>query len=113
MRTIAERRSDPADDLVSTLIHSEVDGEALSDQEIVNESLLILIGGDETTRHRAQRRHGTATAPSGPAPGASRTIPMPFLGNGGDCVRWSSPIKNMARTLTRDTDFFGAQLKAG
>ncbi len=28
MRTIAERRSDPADDLVSTLIHSAVDGEA-------------------------------------------------------------------------------------
>ncbi len=112
MRTIAERRSDPADDLVSTLIHSAVDGEALSDQEIVNESLLILIGGDETTRHvlsggmeqllrHPDQRRELVDDPD--------TIPLAME----EMLRWSSPIKNMARTMTRDTDFFGAQLKAG
>ncbi|MEV3974924.1 cytochrome P450 [Streptomyces sp. NPDC050698] len=112
MRTIAERRSDPADDLVSTLIHSEVDGEALSDQEIVNESLLILIGGDETTRHvlsggmEQLLRHADQHRELVDDPDA---IPLAME----EMLRWSSPIKNMARTLTRDTDFFGAQLKAG
>lgn len=32
-------------------INSEVEGQRLSDDEIVMETLLILIGGDETTRH--------------------------------------------------------------
>ncbi len=41
----------PQDDLMSVLVHAEVDGDRLSDDEIVQESLLILIGGDETTRH--------------------------------------------------------------
>ena len=49
---IADRRSKPPqDDLVSILCHAEIDGERLDDESIINESLLILIGGDETTRH--------------------------------------------------------------
>ena len=32
-------------------LHAEVDGERLDDESIVQETLLILIGGDETTRH--------------------------------------------------------------
>ena len=50
-RTIAARRAEPADDLFTVLVHAEVDGQRLSDDELVFESLLILVGGDETTRH--------------------------------------------------------------
>ena len=49
---IADRRSKPQQsDLISLLCHSEVNGERLDDESIVQETLLILIGGDETTRH--------------------------------------------------------------
>src|SRR5690606_19851376 len=48
---IARRRAEPTDDLMSVLVHAEVDGERLDDESIIHESLLILIGGDETTRH--------------------------------------------------------------
>ena len=48
---IAGRREQPTDDLVSVLVHAEVDGDRLDDDEIVFESLLLLVGGDETTRH--------------------------------------------------------------
>ena len=51
MGMIAERKAEPTDDLVSVLVHAEVDGEKLADHEIVTEVLLLLIGGDETTRH--------------------------------------------------------------
>ncbi|EUA51875.1 putative cytochrome P450 [Mycobacterium xenopi 3993] len=51
LETIAARRKEPTDDLTSVLVHAEVDGERLTDEEIVSETLLILIGGDETTRH--------------------------------------------------------------
>ena len=49
---IADRRSKPPqDDLVSILCDAEIDGERLDDESIIQESLLILIGGDETSRH--------------------------------------------------------------
>ena len=45
-RVIADRKVNPRDDLVSLLVSGEVDGESLNDEEILQESLLILIGGD-------------------------------------------------------------------
>src|SRR5919109_33166 len=48
---IADRRAKPRDDLISVLCHAEIDGERLDDESLVQETLLILIGGDETTRH--------------------------------------------------------------
>jgi cholest-4-en-3-one 26-monooxygenase len=51
MELIEQRRSAPADDLVSALVHAEFDGDRLSDDDIIMDVLLILVGGDETTRH--------------------------------------------------------------
>ena len=51
MDIIAKRRAEPTDDLFSILVNAEVEGQRMSDDEIVMETLLILIGGDETTRH--------------------------------------------------------------
>ena len=48
---IEERKTEPTDDLVSVLVHAEVEGSRLEDHQIVTEVLLLLIGGDETTRH--------------------------------------------------------------
>ena len=48
---VADRRARPRDDLMSMLVHAEIDGERLDDDALLQESLLILIGGDETTRH--------------------------------------------------------------
>ena len=50
-RVVAERRRNPGDDLISILVNAEIDGERLSDEDVIGETLLILIGGDETTRH--------------------------------------------------------------
>ena len=36
---------------MSVLVHAEIDGQQLDDDALLQESLLILIGGDETTRH--------------------------------------------------------------
>ena len=50
-RVAEDRRKDAADDLMSILVHAEVDGDRLDADSVISESLLILIGGDETTRH--------------------------------------------------------------
>src|SRR5829696_7868277 len=45
-----DRRKDPGDDLISLLIAAEEDGDRLSDDELVNLVLNILVGGVDTTQ---------------------------------------------------------------
>ena len=111
-RVAEERRGCPADDLMSILVHAEIDGDRLDLPSVLMESLLILIGGDETTRHvisggawqvlndRSQWERIVAD------PG---TMPVALE----EMLRWVTPIKNMARVVTTDVELRGQQLKAG
>ncbi|WP_285028925.1 cytochrome P450 [Mycolicibacterium sp. lyk4-40-TYG-92] len=110
MDVIKDRRANPTDDLFSVFINSEVEGQRMADEEIVMETLLILIGGDETTRHtlsggteqlmRNRDQWDRLAADPSLMPGAVEEM-----------LRWTSPIKNMCRTLTADTVFYGTELK--
>jgi cytochrome P450 family 142 subfamily A polypeptide 1 len=111
-KVIADRAQNPRDDLVSVLVHAEVDGDRLEHDEVVHESLLILVGGDETTRHvisggmeqlllHPDQRQALADDRS--------KIPTAVE----EMLRWVSPIKNMCRTVTRDTEFMGQHLREG
>ena len=46
---LAERRAHPQDDLMTALVHAEVDGEHLSEDELLGFCLLLLVAGHETT----------------------------------------------------------------
>lgn len=46
---IAERRKKPADDLTSALLEAEIDGDRLTDQEVLGFMFLMVIAGNETT----------------------------------------------------------------
>jgi cytochrome P450 family 142 subfamily A polypeptide 1 len=112
MGMIAARKDEPTDDLVSVLVHSVVDGKKLADHEIVTEVLLLLIGGDETTRHTLSG--GTAQLLRHPSQHAALVNDLDLLPNAiEEMLRWTSPVKNMARTLTADTKFHGTQLHEG
>ena len=110
---IADRRSKPPqDDLVSILCYAEIDGEMLDDESIIQESLLILIGGDETTRHvitdgmLALLEHPDQQAILADEPDAIDTGVEELL-------RWVSPIKNMARSVMLDVEVGGQHLHEG
>jgi len=113
LRVIADRRSKPPqDDLMSVLVHAEIDGGGLSDEELVQESLLILVGGDETTRHVISG--GMQALIENPAERAKliadpRKIPTAVE----ELLRWVTPIVNMNRTATRDTELRGEKVRAG
>jgi cytochrome P450 family 142 subfamily A polypeptide 1 len=109
---IRERREQPTDDLMSVLVHAEVDGDRLASDEVVHESLLILVGGDETTRHvvsggmeqlllHPDQRQLLLDDPTKIAVAVE------------EMLRWVSPIKNMCRTVTHDVEFMDRQLHAG
>jgi cytochrome P450 len=53
---IEKRRDDPSDDLISTLIRAEQDGDRLSEVECMNLVLNVLVGGVDTTQ--SQLAHG-------------------------------------------------------
>jgi cytochrome P450 family 142 subfamily A polypeptide 1 len=101
------------DDLVGVLCHAEIDGDSLDDDSLVHETLLILIGGDETTRHvisggveellaHPDQMACLAADPAGVMPGAVEEM-----------LRWVSPIKNMARTARHDVELCGAEIRKG
>ena len=112
METTAKRRAEPTDDLFSVLVNAEVDGQRLADDEIVFETLLILIGGDETTRHTLSG--GTEQLLRHPDQWDRLVADREHLpGAVEEMLRWTSPVKNMARTAMRDNEFHGTQIRKG
>lgn len=112
MGMITARKEQPTDDLVSVLVHAEVEGSKLEDHEIVTEVLLLLIGGDETTRHTLSG--GTRQLLLHPEQHRRLVNDLDLLPNAiEEMLRWTAPVKNMARTMTADVDFHGTQLKEG
>ena len=110
---VADRRAKPRqDDLMSILVHAEIDGEGLDDDALLQESLLILVGGDETTRHvisggmDALLRHPDQYALLRREP-ARVTVAIEEM------LRWVTPIQNMNRTATRDVELCGESIRAG
>ena len=110
---IADRRSKPpTDDLISVLCEAEIDGDRLDDNSIVEETLLILIGGDETTRHVITG--GTIALMAFPDQRQRLIDDRELLPNAvEEMLRWVSPIKNMNRTVTRETQLGGVTLPEG
>lgn len=112
MGAMAARKENPTDDLVSLLVHGEIDGERLTDEEIAHESLLILVGGDETTRHvitesaLALIQHPDQRRKLLEDRSRLKVAVEEFL-------RWVSPIKNMNRTATQDTELRGQKIREG
>ena len=111
-RVVADRRARPRDDLMSVLVQAVIDGEKLSDDDLLQEGLLILVGGNETTRHvltggcealcrHPEQLHRLAADP--------KRIPIAVE----EMLRWVTPIQNMNRTATRDTELRGQQIRAG
>ncbi len=108
---IEERRGGSAEDLVSLVVNT-TDEEPLSEVDLVFETMLVLVGGDETTRHvisggvEALLRHPDQLAmlqrDPGLLPGAIEEM-----------LRWVTPVRNMNRTATRDVEVNGQQVKEG
>jgi cholest-4-en-3-one 26-monooxygenase len=108
---VAKRRSEPGDDLISTLVHAEVGGEPLSDERIMDNALLLLVGGNETTRnvitgglhalltHRDQWE--ALVADPSLVPGAVE-----------ECLRWVTPLVNMNRHTTTEVELRGVTIPA-
>jgi cytochrome P450 family 142 subfamily A polypeptide 1 len=110
---VEARRAQPRDDLISAWVHAEIDGEPLSVEEIINEAILLLDGGAETTR--AVIGQTVLALIEHPAERQKLLDDPSRIGRSGveEFIRWVTPILNMRRTVTEDHDFHGQQLHKG
>jgi cytochrome P450 len=111
-RMIAERREQPTDDLTSVLVHAEIDGERLTEHEIVMGFFLLVAAGNDSTK---------ATYTSGMLalmehPDQMRTLaedPSLIAGAVEECLRMYPAFAHFRRTATRDTEVAGQPIAEG
>ncbi len=109
---IAERRQRPGDDLISVLVHSEIDGERLEEFDLLMFCMTLLVAGNETTRNLLSHgAHALAAYPDQRALLARDPTLMPSAVE--EMLRWGSPVGSFMRTATRDTELRGTRLHAG
>jgi methyl-branched lipid omega-hydroxylase len=108
-----DRRDSPHDDLTTSLVQAEVDGERLSSAEIASFFILLAVAGNETTRNAIS--HGVLALTRYPE--QRQKWWAEFDGVSGsaveEIVRWASPVIYMRRTLTRDIELNGTKMSAG
>jgi cytochrome P450 len=96
-----QRRVDPRDDLVTKLVQSEVSGERLTKAQFDNFFCLLIVAGNETTRHAIS--HGTKALVDHPDQWQRlRDDPglMPLAAE--EILRFGSPTMHFRRTATQD-----------
>ena len=109
---IAERRENPTDDLTSVLVHAEVEGEKLSEEEIVMGFFLLVAAGNDSTK---------ATYTSGMRALMERPDQMKMLvddpslipGAVEECLRMFPAFAHFRRTAMEDTEIAGCPIGDG
>jgi cytochrome P450 family 130 len=109
---VALRRSDPRHDLLSSLLAAEIDGERLSDDELLAFGFALLIGGNDTTTNLI----GNGLELVARHPNARRQLranPELIPGAVEEMLRAASPTHTSPRTATCDIDLHGGTIPAG
>lgn len=105
----AARAAAPGDDLLSAILTARVLDRLLGAKDRMHEALLLLVGGDETTRHvlsggvlalLEDRRHWDTLRV------APERIPRAVE----EMLRWVTPVKSIARTALADVELGGQRI---
>lgn len=109
---VKQKRARPENDLISELAAAEVDGERLTDDEIVSFLRLLVIAGAETTYHlMGSALVGLLRDPALLASvRADRDRIEPLLQ---ETLRWESPVQIITREAGRDAVLSGLAIPEG
>jgi cytochrome P450 len=110
---IAEhKRRHPADDLITTLVHAEVDGRPLSDEEFEMFFFLLSVAGNDTTRSAIPA--GVLAFLENPDQRQRLLDDWDLLPSAvEEVLRFCPPVIHFRRTATEDVELRGARIKAG
>ncbi|MFL5351996.1 cytochrome P450 [Archangium sp.] len=111
-QVLEERRREPRDDLMSDLLSAHVDGEALTQTELMGFMFLLLIGGLETTVHLLSA--SVLKLQEDPALMARlRAEPELIPRFIDEMLRHSGPVHGIVRLTTDDVELGGAHVPRG
>jgi cytochrome P450 len=106
----AERRRRPREDLISALVEAREGGDRLTENELVNTCVTMLVAGHETTRNLIG--NATMTLLRHPEQLARlRAEPDLLQSTIEECLRFESPIQRGWRRVAEDTELLGTQLR--
>ena len=110
---IAQRRREPGNDLLTALVQAEVDGERLTDDDIVSFFGLLIVAGNDTTRQSTS--HGMKALTDFPDQRAWLVEDLDGRTTGAveEIVRWATPIMTFRRTAAHDCELAGQTITAG
>jgi cholest-4-en-3-one 26-monooxygenase len=109
------RREDPRDDIVTTLINAEIEGEQLSELEFDMFMLLLTVAGNETTRNATSAgMHALLSNPDQFGKLLANADDTAYVSTAIDEVlRWATPVLHFRRTAAVDTEVRGQEIAAG
>jgi cholest-4-en-3-one 26-monooxygenase len=105
-----ERGKNPTDDIVTTLIEADLDGEKLSDDEFGFFVIMLAVAGNETTRNSIT--HGMIAFSQHPDQWELFKKERPSTA-ADEIVRWATPVSAFQRTANEDLELGGVQIKKG
>jgi cytochrome P450 len=108
---VARRRSEPGDDLLSELLHSQIDGAPVEESVVLGAAALVLIAGVDTTWSAiGSSLWHLATHPEDAKLLATDPGAMPLAIE--ELLRAYAPV-TMGRVVTEDIEFRGCPMKKG
>lgn len=109
----AQRREQPGDDLISSLVHAEVDGDRLTDAEVAAFFVLLSVAGNDTTRQTISHTLKALTD----FPDQKAWLRADYENRIGvaveEFVRWATPVMTFRRTAATDFELGGQTMTAG
>ncbi|MDG4755827.1 cytochrome P450 [Micromonospora sp. WMMD718] len=106
------RRKSPDHGVISELAEALVDGEKLSDDEVVLNCYSLIVGGDETSRlTMIDAVHALAGHPQ--QWHLLRTGAVDLATAGEEVLRWASPTMHFGRTCQADSQISGVRIAKG
>jgi cytochrome P450 len=107
---IAEHQAHPRDDLISALATAEVDGDRFTEEELVANCIVIMVGGQETTTNLIG--NGLLTLFRHPdALEELRANPSLIPSGVEEMLRYESPSQHTARLAPHDTEIGGKPIR--
>ena len=109
---IAVRRADPGDDLVSALAHAEVDGERLTDWDILGFCFVMVAGGNDTTASLIS--HGVMLLDTDHGQREALVADPALVPNAlMEFLRLEGSVQGLARTTSRPVVVHDTEIPAG
>jgi len=109
---LAERLREPREDLVSTLVHAEVEGERLSEEEVLSFLRLLLPAGAETTyRLTGSLLFALLSTPEALAEVRADRAALDLAIE--ETLRWEASVQYVSRETTREVEVAGSAIGAG